>query len=132
MTAEDLIYILYKYYGVSNNIELSDKMDTTQQTISNWKTRNSVSAIKKKCRELGIYNEIFGDSNMYMQNVKDNHGQMSQHVSGNQTFNPLAQPQPPKKEDDVDDATYSLFLEAYKKALKNDDLKGLRVHLMDY
>ena len=63
MEAEDLIYILYKYFGVINNIELAKKLNTTQQTISNWKTRNSISAIKKKCRELGIYNEIFGDIN---------------------------------------------------------------------
>ena len=30
--------------------------------ISKWKNSNSLRAIKKKCRELGIYNDIFGDS----------------------------------------------------------------------
>jgi hypothetical protein len=34
----------------------------SQPAISQWKTRNAISAVKKRCRELGIYNEIFGDS----------------------------------------------------------------------
>lgn len=63
MSAEDLIYSLYSFYEVNNNLDLAEKLKTTPQTISNWKTRNSVSAIKKKCRELGIYQEIFGDIN---------------------------------------------------------------------
>ena len=57
--AEDLIYDLYNYYQVDNNIELAQALGTTPQTISNWKTRNSTPAIKKKCRELGIYDQIF-------------------------------------------------------------------------
>ena len=59
MSAEDLIYQLYSFYKVNSNLDLAVKMSTTPQTISNWKTRNSINAIKKKCRELGIYNEIF-------------------------------------------------------------------------
>ena len=61
MTAEDLIYKLYSFFDVKNNLDLANKLETTAQTISNWKSRNSVNAIKKKCRELSIYNEIFGD-----------------------------------------------------------------------
>lgn len=60
MTAEDIIYELYRYFQVNNNIDLAEKLKISQQTISNWKSRNSLSAIKKKCRELGIYAEIFG------------------------------------------------------------------------
>ncbi|MCT7567848.1 hypothetical protein [Aliarcobacter butzleri] len=59
MTAEDLIYKLYSFFDVKNNLDLANKLETTAQTISNWKSRNSVNAIKKKCRELGIYDEIF-------------------------------------------------------------------------
>ena len=36
------------------------------------------------------------------------------------------------KAESIDTATYNLFKEAYDKALKNDDLKALRIHLMDY
>lgn len=64
MTAEDLIYKLYSFFDVKNNLDLANKLETTAQTISNWKSRDSINAIKKKCRELGIYNEIFEDSNI--------------------------------------------------------------------
>lgn len=59
--AEFLIEKLLNFYKVSNVAELSNQINTSQKTISNWKIRNSVNAIKKRCRELGIYNEIFGD-----------------------------------------------------------------------
>lgn len=62
MTAEELIYVLYKYFNVDNNIDLAKEMNVTKQTISNWKTRDSVSAIKKKCYELGIYDSIFSNT----------------------------------------------------------------------
>ena len=38
-------------------------MEIKQSSISSWKIRNSISAIRKKCRELGIYKEIFGELN---------------------------------------------------------------------
>lgn len=56
---ENILERLYSFYQVAGASELSEKIQTSQQTISNWKQRNSVSAIKKRCRELGIYNEIF-------------------------------------------------------------------------
>lgn len=62
MNAEDLVDKLSKFFNVKSNIDLADKMNSTPQTITNWKTRNSINGIKKKCRELGIYSEIFGDS----------------------------------------------------------------------
>lgn len=58
---EDIIYKLYEFFKVNNNLDLAELLKTTPQTISNWKMRNSISAIKKKCRELGIYNQIFKD-----------------------------------------------------------------------
>jgi len=57
--AEFLIEKLLNFYKVSNVAELSTKINTSQKTISNWKIRNSINAIKKRCRELGIYDEIF-------------------------------------------------------------------------
>jgi hypothetical protein len=62
LNSEELIEKLFAYYRVSNVSELSRVIDSSQAVISNWKIRNSINAIKKKCRELGIYNEIFGDS----------------------------------------------------------------------
>lgn len=60
---EDILERLFSYYKVASVAELSKQINTSQKTISNWKIRNSISAVKKKCRELGIYNEIFGDIN---------------------------------------------------------------------
>ncbi|MEM5570032.1 hypothetical protein [Aliarcobacter butzleri] len=66
--SEVLIDKILDYYSVVTYSELANKINTTQQTISSWKQRNSVSAIKKKCKELGIYNEIFGDLNSNINN----------------------------------------------------------------
>ena len=59
------------YYNVSTIKDLSKEIKTEASTISNWKQRNSVTALKKRCRELGIYNEIFGDNhNDKLKNIK--------------------------------------------------------------
>ena len=50
---------LFDYFEVTSIQDLAEKMNVSQPTISKWKTRNAISAIKKRCRELGIYNEIF-------------------------------------------------------------------------
>ncbi len=63
MNAEQLIDKLMSYYNVFSMHELSSKIGISQPAISKWKMNNSIVAIKKKCRELGIYNEIFGDLN---------------------------------------------------------------------
>ena len=63
MTAEILIQKMMNFYTVFTMKELSEKIGISQQAISKWKNNNSIVAIKKKCRELGIYNEIFGDLN---------------------------------------------------------------------
>ena len=49
------------YYNVFSMHELASKIGISQPAISKWKNNNSIVAIKKKCRELDIYNEIFGD-----------------------------------------------------------------------
>jgi 5'(3')-deoxyribonucleotidase len=59
--AELLIDKLLNYYNVSTYSDLGIKINVSQANISSWKIRNSVNAIKNKCKELGIYNEIFGD-----------------------------------------------------------------------
>ena len=58
---ENILERLYSFYQLTGASELSEKIDVTQQTISNWKKRNSISAVKKRCRELGVYDEIFDE-----------------------------------------------------------------------
>lgn len=75
--SEVLIDKILDYYSVVTYSELANKINTTQQTISSWKQRNSVNAIKKKCKELGIYNEIFGDLNSNINNFKNSNNKVS-------------------------------------------------------
>ena len=81
--AEFLIEKLLNFYKVSNVAELSTKINTSQKTISNWKIRNSINAIKKRCRELGIYNEIFGDLNSNISNFQNSTNVVAQDFSNN-------------------------------------------------
>ena len=52
---------LFAFYKVATITELSQCLGMSQPAVTNWQRRNSISAIKKKCRELGIYDEIFRD-----------------------------------------------------------------------
>lgn len=72
MDINDIFEKLFAYYNVVNAVELSEKINTSQKTISNWKVRNSINAIKKKCRELEIYDEIFGDAGQELIKKRDN------------------------------------------------------------
>src|SRR5574344_1431433 len=54
---------LLNYFNVTTISDLAEVMEIKQSSISSWKIRNSISAIRKKCRELGIYKEIFGELN---------------------------------------------------------------------
>jgi len=50
---------LFIYFNVNSSIELSKKINVSQQAISSWRSRNSVSAVKRKCIQLGVYSDIF-------------------------------------------------------------------------
>lgn len=60
---ESVLEKLLTYYDLDNMSQLAEKLGVTQPTISKWKSRGSILPVKKICRELGIYNEIFGDIN---------------------------------------------------------------------
>ena len=79
---------LFDYYCINSLQELALKLGVSQPAISQWKTRNAISAVKKRCRELGIYNEIFGDlTHSNRISVNNNTGQLASTVQGNQTQN---------------------------------------------
>ena len=67
MNAEFLIQKLMRYYQVFTISELAEKMGVSQPSVSGWKRNNYIKAIANKCRELGIYNEIFEDN--YEENI---------------------------------------------------------------
>ena len=52
------------FYNIHTLSELAVELKTTQPTISSWKKRNSINAIKKKCRELQIFDEVFDENEL--------------------------------------------------------------------
>lgn len=117
METEKILEKMMLYFNVVNYSQLADKIGVAQQNISKWKSRNSINAIKVKCRELGIYNEIFGDinSNINNQTIRDNLGYLSQtgNVYGAKN----------NDEDDLnfDEAAFAMFKRAYSKCLDADN-----------
>ena len=106
---------LFDYYCINSLQELALKLGVSQPAISQWKTRNAISAVKKRCRELGIYNEIFGDlnSNINNQTIGDNHGNLSQtgNVYTSKDNNDL---------NNIDEAALSTFKRAYSKCVDDN------------
>lgn len=118
MEINDIIDRLFDYFEVTSIQDLAAKMNVSQPTISKWKTRNAISAIKKRCRELGIYNDIFGDfnSNINNQTIRDNHGKLSQtgNIYGTKENEDI---------NNIDEAALSTFRRAYSKCIdENGDI----------
>lgn len=59
--ASDLVDRLMEFYGVDTISELAEYIKVGHPTISKWRKNNSIDAIKKKSRELGLYNYLFDD-----------------------------------------------------------------------
>lgn len=87
MTASNLIDKIMDYYKVSTFTELSNLINIGQPAITKWKKNNSINAIKKKCRELGIYNEIFGDSYISFSQTGANSTQIKTQNNEKDVFN---------------------------------------------
>ncbi len=88
INADTLIDLLFIHFNVTTMADLAMHISVSQQTISKWKQRNSVNAIKKKCIELGIYNEIFGDSNSNINNFQSSKNKINRgSLIGNTTIN---------------------------------------------
>ena len=60
MNIDRILNKMMEYYNVHTISDLSLKIGIGQPAISKWKINNSINTVKKKCIELGIYDEIFG------------------------------------------------------------------------
>ena len=126
--AEFLIEKLLNFYKASNVAELSTKIDTSQKTISNWKIRNSINAIKKRCRELGIYTEIFGDLNTNVNNIQNsNINKVFDHSENSQSQDSININNSPlcEKITKMNQSIVSSFIDAYNILEKKENLKKL-------
>lgn len=116
MDINDIFEKLFNYFQTSTIRELSEKINMSESTVSKWRQRESINAIKKKCRELGIYNEIFGDLNSSMNNqtIRDNHG------NNTQTGNVYSSKDNDENSINIDEAALAVFKKAYNKCLDED------------
>jgi len=123
-----------EFYHVNSITKLAEKLKTSQSTISGWRSRNAIGALTSTVASIDeeALAHIFA-SRVETNNFQNsnNAGQLANKVEGNQISNPLNQNEG-KINDEVDPATYNLFLEAYKKAIEENNLKSLRLHLMEY
>lgn len=77
MEIKEIFDRLFDYYNVYSIQDLATSMNVSQSTVSQWKSRNSISAIEKKCREVGIYNKIFDNLTSNNQRIKNQNGNNS-------------------------------------------------------
>ena len=61
MTIDDVFLKIMDYYKIDKMQDLASIFNVSQPAISQWKSRNSIKSLQNKCKELGIYDEIFGD-----------------------------------------------------------------------
>lgn len=118
---------LLNLYNVTSLKDLSEATNIPISTISSIKQRNSITALKKKCRELGVFNEIFEEKDIY---YPDNNYYVKQQQKLEKTMSTIKTL--PINHEIIDKATFDLFKEAYLKSIEYDDLKIFRVHLMEY
>lgn len=59
LTIDEVFDKLFDFYNVGTISDLAEKINTPQSTISKWRQRSSINAVKRKARELNIYNDIF-------------------------------------------------------------------------
>ena len=126
MEAERILDKIMLYFSVVNYSELAKKIGVAQQNISKWKSRNSVNAIKVKCRELGIYNEIFGDSfNTFSQTGANSTQIKNQTNSGGNILNSSSL----NKDTNIDNELLPLFEALSSVAIALDKKAQLKIEL---
>ena len=101
MDVENIFEKLYLYYDAVDNKQLADKMGIQPHNLTNWKQRNSINAIKKKCRELGIYQDIFGDINTTFTQHGDQSQQIQTQNNSGDSINNINNPNTLNIDDDI-------------------------------
>ena len=129
LNADTLIDLLFIHFNVTTMADLAMHISVSQQTISKWKQRNSVNAIKKKCIELGIYSQIFGEvSSARLQSIGTiNNSNVAQNAG--EQYNGTVTGQ---NHTDIDKLTFAIFKETYLKALEKGKIQDFGIYIMKY
>lgn len=127
MNIEILIMKLLSYYQIKTLNDLAIKLDTTQSTISGWKARNAIGAltdtVANKDPEALEFIFTNNSKSQHIGNITNSNianDVQNQNYGANQNFT------------DTDEATFSLYKEAYKEAKDNEKIKEFRIHLMSF
>jgi len=86
---EESLDRLFSFYRVRTLSNLAEKMGVAQPTLSKWKHANSFSLLEKKCKELGIYEEIFSPratESSFARDAKDDYIKQKYIEAGDSAF----------------------------------------------
>ena len=127
MNIEILINKLLNYYQLKTLNELAIKLDTTQSTISGWKARNAIGAltdtVANKDPEALEYIFTNNSKSQHIGSITNSNISQDVHTQNNSTN---------QNHTDTDEATFSLYKEAYKEAKEHDKIKEFRIYLMSF
>lgn len=116
---------LLNFYKVNSLKDLSKITNIPISTISSIKQRESITALKKKCRELDIYNDIFDtqniqigydESNIPSVNYVDVDGRIIEHTNKHYTNEKILK---------MNKTIVDSFINVYEKLEKEGNLKKL-------
>jgi hypothetical protein len=110
---------MMNYYNVSTIKDLAAAIDTQPSTVSNWNQRKSVSALKKKCRELGIYQDIFAGGYIDQSQASFDNGSAGVDFSTQKKVGSGGSPSPI---DELDESTRYLLFSVLAKYKDNQSL----------
>jgi hypothetical protein len=127
MNIEILINKLLNYYQLKTLNELAIKLDTTQSTISGWKARNAIGAltdtVANKDPEALEYIFTNNSKSQHIGSITNSNISQDVHTQNNSTN---------QNHTDTDEATFSLYKEAYKEAKEHEKIKEFRIYLMSF
>ncbi|MFW3399590.1 hypothetical protein [Aliarcobacter butzleri] len=127
MNFETFFNKLLNFYNVKTITDLADKLNVTRSTVQGWKNRQAVGTVL----EFLFTNEPSSLEYIFTNNSKSQHigsitnsnianDVQNQNYGTNQNYT------------DTDEATFSLYKEAYKEAKDNEKIKEFRIHLMSF
>ncbi len=127
MNFETFFDKLLNFYNVKTVTDLADKLNVTRSTVQGWKNRQAVGTVL----EFLFTNEPSSLEYIFSNNSK------SQHI-GSITHSNIANDVKNQNYGlnqnylDTDEATFSLYKEAYKEAKEHEKIKEFRIYLMSF
>ncbi|KHG33176.1 hypothetical protein [Sulfurospirillum sp. MES] len=115
------IYVqkMLDFYKISSLADLSKIINVSPPAITNWRKFDYVNAIRKKCKELGIYETIFEEEASYFQK---------------RLYDKKNPPQLPTIDfmKDIDLGTQMIFSTIYKQLKTEEEKEAFRLYIFNF